>query len=142
MKIWNGYGSEHSMKLVLIGRFKEESDAERAQAFIKQLKTQSMKDENHDLAQAKPEDQIFSDEMLSLLSKLRLNTLGPADLGQFLSDYRLKHQRRLITIETDEAEVSAFMKLFVEVGAKVEIYSAHDYPQDLPDAEHMDDPDA
>jgi hypothetical protein len=142
MKIWNGYGSEHSMKLVLIGRFKEERDAERAQSCIEQLKTQAMKEDNYDLAQAKPEDQIFSDEMLSLLLKLKLNTLGPADFGQFLSDYRLEHQSRQIKIETDEAEVSAFMKLFVEAGAKVEIYSAHDYPQDLPDTEQMDYPDA
>ncbi|WP_251259298.1 DUF6375 family protein [Klebsiella michiganensis] len=35
---------------------------------------------------------------------------------------------------TDEAEVSAFVKLFVEAGAKVEIFSAHDYPSDSSDA--------
>ena len=29
MKIWNGYGSEHSMNLVMIGRFKTVGEAEK-----------------------------------------------------------------------------------------------------------------
>ena len=36
--------------------------------------------------------------------------------------------RGAIKISTDEADVSAFIKLFVESGARVEVYSAHHYP--------------
>ncbi|MCZ5656797.1 DUF6375 family protein [Escherichia coli] len=73
-------------------------------------------------------------EMLSLLCSLKLHTLGPADLGQLVSDHHLDREGDRITITTDEAEVSAFVKLFVEAGAKVEIFSAHDYPSDSSDA--------
>jgi hypothetical protein len=134
MKIWNGYGSEHSMNLVLIGKFKRAQDAEKVVKDIGKLSVQASKDDSHAIAFDGPADQRFSDEMLSLLGKLNLNTLGPADLGQLLSDHRLERNDDRITVTTDEAEVSAFVKLFIEAGAKVEVFSAHDYPSDSPDA--------
>lgn len=134
MKIWNGYGSEHSMNLVLIGKFKQEQDAEKVEKDIKTLSTQAEKDECYSIPFDKPENQRFSDEMLSLLYSLKLHTLGPTDLGQLVSDHHLDREGDRITITTDEAEVSAFVKLFVEAGAKVEIFSAHDYPSDSSDA--------
>jgi hypothetical protein len=35
-----------------------------------------------------------------------------------------------VVINTDEIEVSAFLKLLIDNGAKVEVYSAHDYPDE------------
>lgn len=134
MKIWNGYGSEHSMNLVLIGRFKRAQDAERVEKDIDRLSTQASKDDSHSISFAEPEDQRFSDDMLSLLRSLNLNTLGPVELGQLVSEYYLSREGDRITITTDEAEVSAFVKLFIEAGAKVEVFSAHDYPSDSADA--------
>ncbi len=134
MKIWNGYGSEHSMNLVLIGRFKRAQDAEEVKKDIDKLSAQASKDESRSIPFGEPEDQRFSDEMLSLLRSLKLNTLGPADLGQLVSDYDLRCEGDRITVTTDEAEVSAFVKLFIEAGAKVEVFSAHDYPSDSDDA--------
>lgn len=133
MKIWNGYGSEHSMNLVLIGRFKREQDAEKVEKNIDRLSAQASKDDSHALSFAEPEDQRFSEDMLSLLRSLNLNTLGPADLGQLISEHHFKREGDRITITTDEAEVSAFVKLFIEAGAKVEVFSAHDYPSDSTD---------
>ena len=134
MKIWSGYGSEHSMNLVLIGKFKRAQDAEKVEKNIGKLSAQASKDDSHTIAFDGPADQRFSDEMLSLLGKLNLNTLGPADLGQLVSDHRLERKDDRITVTTDEAEVSAFVKLFIEAGAKVEVFSAHDYPSDSADA--------
>ena len=37
MKIWQGYGSDHSMNLVMIGHFKNPKDAEETQKLIEQL---------------------------------------------------------------------------------------------------------
>jgi len=134
MKIWNGYGSEHSMNLVLIGRFKRAQDAEKVVKDIDKLSAQASKDDSFSIAFAKPEDQRFSDDMLSLMRSLNLNTLGPADLEQLVSDHHLRRVDDRITITTDEADVSAFVKLFIEAGAKVEVFSAHDYPSDSDDA--------
>ncbi|HKT26569.1 DUF6375 family protein [Dyella sp.] len=134
MKIWNGYGSEHSMNLVLIGRFKRAQDAEKVEKDIDRLSAQASKDDSHAVSFGDPEDQRFSDDMLSLLRSLNLNTLSPSDLGQLVSDHHLTRKGDQITVTTDEAEVSAFVKLFIEAGAKVEVFSAHDYPSDSDDA--------
>lgn len=134
MKIWNGYGSEHSMNLVLIGRFKRAQDAEKVEKDIDKLSAQAAKDDSYSIPFARSENQRFSDDMLSLLCSLNLNTLGPADLGQLVSDHHLSREGDRITVTTDEAEVSAFVKLFIEAGAKVEVFSAHDYPSDSADA--------
>lgn len=134
MKIWNGYGSEHSMNLVLIGKFKRTQDADKVEKDIKILSAQALKDDSFSIAWEALEDQRFSDEMLALLSSLKLNTLGPADIGQLVSDHVLKCEGDQITVTTDEAEVSAFVKLFIEAGAKVEVFSAHDYPSGSADA--------
>ncbi|WPD76608.1 DUF6375 family protein [Dickeya fangzhongdai] len=134
IKIWNGYGSEHSMNLVLIGRFKQAQDAEKVEKDIIKISTQAAKDECYTIPFDEPENQRFSDDMLSLLRSLQLNVLGPTDLGQLLSDHHLSRDGDRITITTDEAEISAFVKLFIEAGAKVEVFSAHDYPSDPGDA--------
>lgn len=133
MKVWNGYGSEHSMNLVLIGRFKRAQDAENIEKNIGRLSAQASKDDSHSIPFAEPEEHKFSDDMLALLRGLKLYTLGPADLGQLVSDYSLEREDRLITVTTDEADISAFVKLFIEAGAKVEVFSAHDYPSDSGD---------
>lgn len=134
MKIWNGYGSEHSMNLVLIGKFKRAQDAEKVEKDIDRLSAQASKEDSHSIAFRAPEEQRFSDDMLALLSSLNLNTLGPADLDQLVSEHQLRREGNRITVTTDEAEVSAFVKLFIEAGAKVEVFSAHDYPSDSADA--------
>lgn len=135
MKIWSGYGSEHSMNLVLIGKFKKAQDAEKVEKDIEKLSEQAQKDESHSLAfDANPEDLRFSEDMLSLLGSLRLHTLAPAELSQLVSDHQLERADDRITVKTEEADVSAFVKLFIEAGAKVEVFSAHDYPVDSTDA--------
>lgn len=136
MKIWNGYGSEHSMNLVLIGKFKETQDAEKAEDSIKKLSEQALRDESESLLfDPDPKDMRFSEEMRSLLRSLDLYTLGPAELSQFSLDHGLEREDKSIIITTDEADISAFLKLFIEAGAKVEVFSAHDYPADSADAD-------
>ncbi len=134
MKIWNGYGSEHSMNLVLIGKFKRAQDAEKVEKEIDKLSTQAAKDDSDSVPFARPENQKFSDDMLSLLWSLNVHSLAPSELGQLVSDYHLEREDGQITVTTDEADVSAFVKLFIEAGAKVEVFSAHDYPSDSTDA--------
>lgn len=136
MKIWNGYGSEHSMNLVLIGKFKKIQDAEKAEDSIKKLSTQALKDDSASLLfRPDPKDMRFSKDMLSLLMNLNLGSFSPDELGQFLLDHRIERQGEHITITTDEADISAFVKLFIHAGAKVEVFSAHDYPDDSADAD-------
>lgn len=71
--------------------------------------------------------------MLSLLRSLKLYNLAPFELGQLVSDHHISRENDQITVTTDEADVSAFVKLFIEAGAKVEVFSAHDYPSNSTD---------
>lgn len=129
MKFWTGYGSEHSMNLVLIGKFKQARDAENVECFLKELSDQAAKDEAYSISHSSPEYQRFSEEMLSLLRAHNLHTLSPAELEQFASDHNLDREGERITVRTDEVDVSAFIKVFLDAGARVEVYSAHFHPE-------------
>ena len=54
MKIWTGYSSEHSMNLVLIGKFKQAKDAEAVADVINKLGEQASKDNAYAIAHAPP----------------------------------------------------------------------------------------
>lgn len=116
------------MNLVLIGKFKQTKDAEVVADVIKKLGEQASKDDAYAIAHAPAEDQRFSDGMMALMRQFQLNTLAPEELGQFIFEHSVKQDGDTIKISTDEADVSAFIKLFVDRGARVEVYSAHDYP--------------
>lgn len=70
----------------------------------------------------------FSDEVISLLREVDCYILGPSELEHFLYEVYTQVEGDKIILKTEESEVSAFFKFMVSRGAKVEIYSAHDYP--------------
>lgn len=123
MKIWHGYGSEHSMNLVMIGHFKSSEDAENTQKLIEQL-TEGLRDKT-DIDSSCDR---YDDDVMDLLRKANCYILGPADLEIFAYDFHAQVKGDKITLTTNESEVSTFFKLMINKGAKVEIYSANDYP--------------
>jgi hypothetical protein len=127
MKIWKGYGSEHSMNLVMIGEFKEVHDAEEAKRVIDKLIEQVANDADMDQDNTVPQDR-FTDAMSELLRSVNVYSLAPAELEQFLYDVRVSVEGNKVVITTDEIDVSAFLKVLLDKGARVEVYSAHDYP--------------
>lgn len=129
MKIWNQYGSEHSMNLVMIGSFKQVRDAELAKLLIDEL-IERVRNEPRKEYDSDPKEARFSAPMLHFLSGAHLSTLGAAELEQFAYDVHTDINGNRVILKTDESEVSAFMKVLVEKGARVEVYSAHDYPDE------------
>jgi hypothetical protein len=123
MKIWHGYGSEHSMNLVMIGHFKTPKDAEETQELIEQLS-----DGLRDKIEIGRDPGRFDDDVYRLLSEAKCHILSPSELEQFLYAISTRAEGDKIILTTDECEVSAFFKLLLSKGARVEIYSAHDYP--------------
>ena len=128
MKIWNTFGTEHSMNLVLIGRFKEIRNAEDAMRSIERLTTFVANEEPPPSSTAPREQHRFSEAMRELLSSERLYSFAPEELEQFSYDVSVDRDKSQISLRTDEVDISAFLKLLVEKGARVEVYSAHDYP--------------
>ena len=123
MKIWYGYGSEHSMNLVMIGHFKSTEDSKKTYRLIEQL-TEGLRDK----IDVGSQRDRFDDDVMDLLKETKCYNLSPIELEQFLYDTSIQLKEEKLILTTDESEVSAFLKLMIENGAKIEIYSAHDYP--------------
>jgi hypothetical protein len=128
MKVWYGFGTEHSTNLVMIGRFRDAATAETANKIIEQFTTALRAEEKAGrLTVGEPNDH-YSDEVLRLLTDFGIHSLGPAELEQFLYDVSVRRDGNMIVVTTDEIEVHALLKVLLAKGARVEVYSAHDYP--------------
>lgn len=121
MKLWNAYSSEHSMNLVMIGRFKDVGAAEAAKDAIEELQSYFTVNE--------PEAETYSEDVMEMLSRLKTHSIGPSELEQFRNEFRVSTKQENVVITTDEIEVSAIWKLLLERGAKIEMFSAHDHEQ-------------
>jgi hypothetical protein len=128
MKVWYGFGTEHSMNLVMIGRFKDAATAETVNGIIDKFQTAVEADEAAGRLRVGEPTDTYSDEMLRLLMDLNVLSVGPEELEQFLYDVNVRRDGDSIVITTDEIAVEAFLKLMLARGARVEVYSAHDYP--------------
>lgn len=119
MKIWRAYGSEHSMKLVMIGRFKSIKDAEKIQNLIEEL---SEKLRNKIDTQT-PTGQ-YSEAVLDVLSKTGCYILSLSELEHFQSPKTMSRKDDKITLKIDAMDASAFFKLMVNKSARVVIFPA------------------
>ena len=129
MKIWYQNGSEHSANLVMIGHFENVADATKAKEIIDALTEQVRADESSGRLIIGDPSERFSDAMLDLLGKLNIGSIGPSELEQFSYDINIKEQGNDLVLTTDELDISAFLKVMFQKGARVEVYSAHNYPE-------------
>jgi len=122
MKIWQSYGAEHSLNLVIVGKFREVADAEEFKALV-----ESLADFLRDQTEFDVDADRYSRKVLDYLGKKNLYCLSSQQLGQFLYDMHLEQNGDEIRISSDD-DLNALVSLLVHKGAKVEVYSAHDYP--------------
>jgi Family of unknown function (DUF6375) len=127
MKIWYGQGSEHSMNLVMIGHFKDVATASEAKEIIDQLTQQVEADRQAGLIEIGEHSDRFTDGTLNLLQKVRVHILSPCEMDQFGYDVNLRVDDSKVVLTTDESDVSAFLKVLIDKGARVEVYSAHSH---------------
>ena len=117
MKVWYGYGTEHSMNLVMIGHFKSAKDARKTQRIIDKL-TNGLADK----IEIGSSQNRYDEDVSKLLQETNCYILSPFELEHFLYDIHTEVDDNRIVLTTDESEVSAFFKLMIENGAKVEIH--------------------
>ena len=130
MKIWYQHGSEHSANLVMIGHFENAADAMKAKEIIEALTEQVSEDQSKGtLILSSPTDR-YGDEMLDLLVRLNIS-IGPQEVEQFAYEFSVKVDGNDLVLTTEELDISAFLKVMYLNGARVEVYSAHDYPDTL-----------
>lgn len=128
MKIWYQHGSEHSANLVMIGRFEDAADATKAKEIIDALTRQVAEDQAAGTLTLGSPSERFGDAMLDLLGKLNVLTIGPGELEQFAYDVSVKLRGNDVVVTTEEYDISAFLKVLFLKGARIEVYSAHDFP--------------
>jgi hypothetical protein len=125
MKIWYQHGSEHSANLVMIGHFKSALEATQVKEIIDALTRQVSEDHavgTHTLGSASDR---YSDAILDLFSRYDVAAIGPQEVDQFASDVSIKIEDNDLVLTTDEFDISAFLKVMVLKGARIEVYSAH-----------------
>lgn len=128
MKVWRSYGSEHSANLVMIGSFETEDDARKIEDLFTEFSEKAS--EEHDGGRLKDDwtNTRYSDEVLKFLMDNNVTDYGYNDLAIFLYEHHVRRDGKKLVVTTEESEISAFLKLMLKGGAKVEIYSAHDHP--------------
>lgn len=127
MKIWHSYGAEHSLNLVIIGHFKEEHEAEAFEILADKI-TQFLADNSEFDVEA----DRFDQKTLDFLGKHNLFLLSPQQLGHLLYDVHISRQGNNVRISSDD-DVNAFVSLLIHQGAKVEVFSAHNHPENEKD---------
>jgi hypothetical protein len=120
MKTWNSYGSEHSASLVMIGRFKDADSAEKAKEAIDAITEFMTSGEADGTSPGK-----YPEGLMRILEKVGFFSLSTGELEQFTMEIRSELKDEQVVITTDEPDVSAFLKLMVDKGARVEVFSAH-----------------
>jgi hypothetical protein len=121
MKLWTSYGSEHSANLVLIGHFKDAIAAEEAKAAIEEAMDVFQKEE------WQPDAERYSDKAIALLKKLKIYSVSPSELSQFHGSFHIDQKSEKIIITSDD-ELIPFLKFMIDLGARVEMYSGHTFP--------------
>jgi len=130
MKIWRGYGSEHSANLVMIGRFKDAKSAREAKEAMDKLGEQQSKDAQNSAAPREDVSDRYSDGMLAMMQEVHVHSIMPAEFEQFNLNINVELKNAEIHVTTDEVEISAFLKILIDKGAKVQVYSADYYPEE------------
>lgn len=127
MKVWSGYGSEHSMNLKLIGHFAEASEARAAADAIGILTEAATKARDAgELIVGEPLER-FSEQLLRAMSEVNVYSFGHADVEQLLYEAAVQVDDADVVVTTDEIDVLAYVKVLIGKGARIEIYSMHDF---------------
>ena len=103
MKIWYSYGSEHSMRLVMIGRFKSVTDAKKTKQLIDRL-TEELGDKI-DIGSFR---ERYSDDVLGILRETDCYILRQSDFECFRSEKTINIKDKKIVIKTNKINASAF----------------------------------
>jgi hypothetical protein len=127
MKVWHGYGTEHSMNLKLIGHFADTDEARAAWDAIAVLTAAAEVEHAAGRLEYGEPPRLFSNELLAALSKVSIHSFGYADVEQFLYDAEVEVDGSDVVVQTDEIDVIAYVKVLIAKGAKVEMYSRHDH---------------
>jgi len=120
MKIWKTFAAEHSAKLKIVGSFKTEEDLEKVKEIIEAF----LEIDTHE--QPTKED-YYTDKVMDIFKKYNFS-VAPEDVKHFNHLHSINYDDNQIEIFTDELEIQGLISLMIQKGAKIEMYSQHNYP--------------
>ena len=132
MKIWYGFGSEHSARLVMIGHFQTPEDAEQVLRDFEELRSVIVQDTDHDRMDDNPWAWYRNSHLTEHLRQIDLFYLSPEDIEHFTRDCSTNRNGSEIEIQTDEDDINGLLKFLLHKGAHVQVYSAHSFPSGRP----------
>jgi hypothetical protein len=128
MRIWHSSGSEHSMDLVMIGTFETVSAAEAAVERMEALKVLAEAEWSDD--DWRRLDERMPNTVVERLRELNLYEMGRSDVDIYVYEHTVKRTGSTVRVWTEESEVQGFLKVFIHLGARVEVFSRHDWNED------------
>lgn len=128
MRIWYSHGSEHSMDLVLIGKFETVSTAEAAVERMETLKALAEAEWSDD--DWRRQDERMPDPLAEELMKLKLYDMGRSDVDIYAYEHSIKRDGSTVRVWTEESEFQGFLKVLIHLGARVEVFSRHHWNED------------
>jgi hypothetical protein len=126
MKIWFGYGSEHSANLVIIGEFKNADEAQRSLDLLNEATQIARADEDAGHISAGTVTRQISEAQIDFFKRTSL-PLGYGGPEQLLLEFHPRREGNRVVITTEEDEINAILRILLHGGAKMEVYSAHDH---------------
>ena len=130
MKMWRGFGSEHSANLMMIGRFTSADDAEVALKEFERI-TEIVQSEFDEDEFEEDDSSIFLNEAItSILTGLKLYDFSARDVEHFVREHSVRRQGAELRIWTDDTDVNGFLKFLLNKRARIEVYSVHDFPDE------------
>lgn len=125
MKIWQSFGSEHSSNLVMIGKFEDVEEAEKAKTLIKDFIEKVDEERQEGNLEFDQVLDYYPDNWLEFLQEKGISYIQPNELEQFAYEVDVTLEDENLVITTDEIDIIAFLKLLLNQNAKVEVFSAH-----------------
>lgn len=120
MKIWKSFSGEHSAKLKIVGKFKTSEEAKKAEILFNKLL------EVEDKFSSDPK-KSYSEEMLNFIMENSFS-IHKNDIESLDLHYPIEAVGNKIEVDTDDWGLQPLLQAMVHFGAKVEVYSKHDYP--------------
>jgi len=123
MKVWIGYGSEHSANLVIIGKFASSDKARATLDLLNEATRIARADEQAGRLTAGEPATKFSDDQIEFYKRTSLSL----DPEQLLYEFHARQESDRVVVTTEEMAINSLLSALLHGGAKIEVYSAHEH---------------
>lgn len=116
------------MDLVLIGTFETVSGAEAVIERMEALEVLAIAARSDD--DWRTHDERMPDTLAEGLRKLDLFEMSRSDVDNYTGEHSVERKGSTVRVWTDDSEVQGFVKVFIHLGARVEVFSRHHWNED------------